>query len=256
MTGPAGTPVVFLHALALHSGMWQAHCRYFRERGHPALALDQRGFGAAPLGDVPPSLDVVADDVNRALDERGFGRAVLAGVSMGAYVAMAVLRRHPDRVAGLALISARASADTPDARAQRGKFAHLVQNAETRDLVVEGAAGQLLGKTTRRKRPDLAARVLADARAASPRALAWAQQAIADRPDSRPVLRRAAVPTVVVAGGEDELVSPAESRETADAVPGGELMVVGHAGHLPPLEAPRKVTAAVRRVLGRTGPAA
>lgn len=80
--------------------MWQAQARALRSLGHPVLTPDQRGFGTTPLGDAPPSLDVVADDLARTLDERGMDRAVLAGSSMGGYVAMAFLRRFPDRVAG------------------------------------------------------------------------------------------------------------------------------------------------------------
>ncbi|MGX7757870.1 alpha/beta fold hydrolase [Streptomyces angustmyceticus] len=239
------TPAVLLHALSLHASMWEAQERALRTRGHPVLAVDQRGFGEAPLGDSPPSLDVIADDLARTLDEHGMDRVVLAGSSMGGYVAMAFLRRFPGRVAGLALLSGRATADDPGAAAQRIQFAELVQDPVQRPVIVERLTPLLLAGTTRADRPELLARVLADAHAADPAALAWAQRAIAARPDSTDVLRAARIPALVIAGAQDVLVTPQESRYVADVLPQGRLITLPRVGHLQPLEAPEEVTHAL-----------
>ncbi|MFJ9693241.1 alpha/beta fold hydrolase [Kitasatospora sp. NPDC101183] len=253
MSAAPRTPVVLLHALSLHASMWQAQVRALRERGHRVLAVDQRGFGTAPLalGEAPPppSLDVVAEDLARTLDSQGVGRAVLAGSSMGGYAAMAFLRRFPDRVAGLALLSARATADDPAAAAQRLRFAELVLDPAHRPVIVEQVTPLLLGDTTRARRPELLARVLADARAADPAALAWAQRAIAARQDSTEVLRAARVPALVIAGEQDALVAAQESRRLAELLPQGRLLTLPQAGHLQPLEAPEEVTRALAGLL-------
>lgn len=243
-------PVVLLHALSLHATMWQGQVGALRALGHPVLTPDQRGFGAAPLGDAAPSLDVVAEDLARTLDERGLDQVVLAGSSMGGYTAMAFLRRFPDRVAGLALLSARAIADSAQAAAQRLAFARLVRDEQQGPALVERTTPLLVGDTTRRRRPEILARILADARAADPATLAWAQQAIAARPDSTDVLRAARIPAVVIAGAEDELVSGADSRQVADTLPQARLITIPGAGHLQPVETPEAVTAALLDLLG------
>ncbi|MEU9446738.1 alpha/beta hydrolase [Streptomyces sp. NPDC048304] len=253
MTRTMRTPVVLLHALSLHASMWQAQQQALSELGHRVIPFDQRGFGSAPLGDAPPSLDAVADDLARTLDAHGTDRAVLVGSSMGGYAAMAFLRRHASRTAGLALLSARATADTPEARAQRLQFATLVQDQETRTALVERTTPLLVGATTRARRPDVLARVLADAHAADPAALAWAQQAIAARPDSTETLRATDVPAMVIAGAEDELVTAEESRHTARLLSRGRLVTIDGAGHLPPLETPEAVTGALCDLLDEIG---
>ncbi|MFD8389123.1 alpha/beta fold hydrolase [Streptomyces sp. NPDC059680] len=250
------TPVVLLHALSLHASMWEAQERALRARGHPVLAVDQRGFGETPLGDSPPCLDVIADDLARTLDEHGMDRVVLAGSSMGGYAAMAFLRRCPDRVAGLALLSARATADEPEAAAQRLTFAELVQDPAHRPAIVERVTPLLLAHTTRADHPELLARVLADAHAADPAALAWAQRAIAARPDSTDVLSAARIPALVIAGAQDALVTPQESRYVADVLPHGRLITLPGAGHLQPLEAPEEVTHALCGLLDEIDAAA
>lgn len=247
MSAARKTPVVLLHALSLNASMWDAQRRALQAIGHPVIAPDQRGFGSVPLGDEPPSLDLVADDLARTLDALGAGPVLLAGSSMGAYTAMAFLRRHPGRTAGLALLSARATADTPEARAQRLRFAELIRDEEVRPQLIARTTPSLAGATTRAERPDLVERLLADTAKADPAALAWAQRAVADRPDSTDTLRAATVPAVVIAGEEDELVGAEESLRTAALLRHGRLVTVPGAGHLQPLETPDRVT---RELLG------
>ncbi|MFJ6701100.1 alpha/beta fold hydrolase [Streptomyces sp. NPDC091272] len=248
-TAPETTPVVLLHALSLHATMWHAQEHALRAAGHTVLAPDQRGFGGRPLGTAAPSLDVIADDLADTLDRHRAPRAVIVGSSMGGYVAMAFLRRHPERVAGLALLSARATADSPEAAAQRLRFAELVQDDEHRATLVEKTTPLLLGPTTRTENPDVLTRVLADAHDSPPAALAWAQRAIAARADSTDVLRGARVPALVLAGAEDALVSADESAHVAATLPHARLVTVPGAGHLQPLETPDDVTRALLALL-------
>jgi pimeloyl-ACP methyl ester carboxylesterase len=212
------------------------------------LAFDYRGFGRSPLGDAAPSLDVIADDLVRALDARKLDRIVLVGSSMGGYVAMAFLRRHPDRVAGLALLAARATADAPAAGTCRETFTTILDHRSRGALIAETTAA-LVGATTRRQRPAVLARVLEDAATADPRAVAWAERAIAARPDSVDVLRTARVPAIVIAGDEDQLVRLEESQLAASALPRGRLIRIPDAGHLSPLETPEVVTSALVELL-------
>ncbi|MYW15285.1 alpha/beta fold hydrolase [Streptomyces sp. SID2955] len=242
MTAATGLPVVLLHALPLSSAMWQAQAAALRARGHTVLAPDQRGFGATPLGTEPPSLDAVADDLAALLDAHDLPTVALAGCSMGGYAAMAFLRRHPHRVRALALFATRAAADSPEAAGERHRFAELVLDDTLRDQVVRRTTPLLLGATTRARRPDLVDEVTAMARAAAPEAVAWAQRAIAARPDSLDLLRGTDVPALVVTGAEDELVAEKEAVAMADALPRGRLVTLPATGHLQPVEAPQAVT--------------
>jgi pimeloyl-ACP methyl ester carboxylesterase len=240
---------VLLHALAVGSSLWDATRRDLEALGHHVLTPDQRGYGATPLGDAPETLDVCADDIARLLDGHGVDRAVLAGISMGGYVAMAFLRRHRHRVAGLALLSTRAEADTPEQRAERDAFAALVLTDRARPALIDAALPRMLGATTRATRPDVAARLRATITATAPEAIAWSQRAIAARPDSTPALRETHVPTLVLAGEEDELVTAAEARTLAAALPRARLLPLPGTGHLAPAENPDAVTAALADLL-------
>ncbi|MGW3950971.1 alpha/beta fold hydrolase [Streptomyces sp. NPDC004752] len=236
------TALVLLHALPLDSSMWRAQVQDLGALGHRVLAVDQRGFGGRPLGDAAPSLDAVADDLAKTLDRENLDQVVLAGCSMGGYAVLAFLRRHPGRVRALALLSTRAEADTAQSAARRRAFAVAMRDPAARNRLVETTTPVLLGATSSSRNPSLPGELLLTAKSADPEAVAWAQEAIADRRDSLDVLRTTDVPALVVAGEEDELVSLAESQAAADALPHGRLVVLPEVGHLPPLEDPDTVT--------------
>ncbi|MEV7777376.1 alpha/beta hydrolase [Kitasatospora sp. NPDC088351] len=246
-----GTPLVLLHAFPHNASMWSAQLDALPGlTGDEArvLAPDQRGFGGTGLGTDEPSLDAVADDVALLLDAAGIERAVVGGLSMGGYVALAFARRHPRRLAGLLLANTRATADTEAARANRERIAAAVLARDSVRLLLDErtAAGQL--------GPDsghLVERVEGMIAEASPAAVAWAQRAMAARPDALDVLAGVRVPTAVVAGEKDGLTPLSEAELMVRARPDAELTVVPGVGHLSALEAPEAFDAAVRRLLAR-----
>jgi pimeloyl-ACP methyl ester carboxylesterase len=79
--------------------------------------------------------------------------------------------------------------------------------------------------------------------------IAWAQRAMAARPDSSEVLRNNEVPTLIVRGEQDTLIPPDEADALAALMPKAEVVVLAGAGHLPPLEVPEEFTGAVARWL-------
>ncbi|WP_252865362.1 alpha/beta fold hydrolase [Mobiluncus mulieris] len=85
----------------------------------PILLVDAPGFGESEPSMDTPSLDAYADQIVAGMGRFGVERIIPVGNSMGGYVALALLERHPDVVAGLGLLGTRADADSVDAKAGR-----------------------------------------------------------------------------------------------------------------------------------------
>ena len=176
--GRAGRlPLVLLHGFPLDHRMWSDVVDLLA--GDPTvLAPDLPGFGTSPSGpdvagpDRHPSLDAVADAVAAALRADGVDRAVVGGLSLGGYVAMALVERHADLVAGLALIDTKSTADDDAARQNRLRIAATVR-AESRIDEVLGMRSTLLGATNRLARPDLVQRLEGWIRDQGPAGVAW-----------------------------------------------------------------------------------
>lgn len=236
------TPLVLLHAFPLDHRMWDG------VRVDDQIELitpDQRGFGAAPLGADEPDLARVAADVVARLDGR---RALVGGCSMGTYVAMAVLRAAPELVAGLVLVSSRATADTEAARANREAMASRIE-AEGSSFVADAMLPALVGAETHERRPEVVETVRTLVSEQDGAAIAWAQRAMGARPDSSALLRAADVPTLIVRGEQDELIPAEEADALATLMPKAEVVVLAGAGHLPPLEAPEELAGTLARWL-------
>ncbi|MCP2166975.1 alpha/beta fold hydrolase [Goodfellowiella coeruleoviolacea] len=244
----AGLPVVLAHAFPVDSRMWNGVRQPLAGRAR-VITPDQRGLGRSPLdtGDgVPePSLDVAADDLLRLLDDLGVDRFVVGGCSLGGYVAMAVLRRAAERVAGLLLVDTRATADDAEQRATRLGMAERLERDGAGDWLASTLVPGMLGATTRADRPEVVeevARLVSDQPAAG---VAWTQRAMAARPDSTDLLGAVTVPALVVVGEQDTMTPPQVASQLAARLPQGRLAVLPECGHLSPVEAPEAFVDAV-----------
>ncbi|MDX6197314.1 MAG: hypothetical protein QOJ79_465 [Actinomycetota bacterium] len=240
----SGRPLVLLHAFPLSATMWleqrdglASECR--------VITPDQRGFGGSALGEDPPSLDTAADDIAELLDRLDLDQVVLGGLSMGGYVAMALLRRHPDRIFALILADTKATADPEAGKANRERIAAAVESDETSTVLVDEVLPALLGSTTTASRPLISGRVRGLVQAAPASAVAWAQRAMAGRPDSFDTLRAFDRPALVIVGEEDVLSPPPDAEAMAATLPHGRLVVIPEAGHLTAVETPEAFNAQV-----------
>jgi pimeloyl-ACP methyl ester carboxylesterase len=245
----SGPPVVLLHAFPLSSAMWLEQ-RNDLSADFRVITPDLRGFGGSQLGWDEPSLDHMADDVAGVLDRLSLDDVILGGLSMGGYVAMSFLRRHPGRVRALLLADTKAGADPEPARDKRERIAATLVEEDSTRVLVEEVLPTLVGKTTLREHPLVQGRVRALLESAPPAAAAWAQRAMAARPDSVDILRTVDVPALVVVGEEDELAPPADAEVMAEALPHGRLVTLPGAGHLSAMETPEAFSRSVRELLG------
>lgn len=232
-----GTPLVLLHAFPLSSSMWLVQREQLAKKFR-VITPDLRGFGGSLLGSDEPSIDTMADDVATLLRSKGIARAVIGGLSMGGYVAMALCRRHPDRVRGLILAGTKATPDPEPAREKRLQIAERLTQENRVDVLAEEVLPKLVGPTTLRQRALVYGRVRGLVQATPALAAAWAQRAMASRPDSVETLRGVKVPALVIVGAEDTLATEADARTMTEALPNAELMVIPRAGHLTPIEQP------------------
>ena len=204
------------------------------------------GFGTAPAEDAP-TIAGFADAVAEQIVAEGAAPAVVVGLSLGGYVALALVHSHPELVAALLLANTKAGSD--DEAARRGRETGI-------DTIrIDGLGAFLDGLLPRLLDPDADteawARTQAIAERQDPEAVCQALEALRDRQDRRPELPAIAVPTLAVAGEHDQITPREVLGELADAIPEGELRVIAGAGHLSALERPEAFAGVVRELLQR-----
>ena len=196
--------------------------------------------------------DVTRDDSMNAMAERVLaeappGRFALAGLSMGGYVAQAIMRAAPERIERLALLDTSAMADTP---AQSMRRRGLIELAEKGDF--KGVTPRLLPLFVHPDRlsdKPLTDAVMAMTERVGKDAFLRQQRAIMGRPDNRPNLPKIQCPALVLCGRQDEMTPLAWSEQIASLIPGARLAVIEHCGHLTTMERPWETSVAMRQWL-------
>jgi len=170
-------------------------------------------------------------------------RFALAGLSMGGYIAFAMMRLAPERITRLALLDTSARADTPEmlaarktqiAMTEQGRFGEIVESSLPRFVHPARQNETALVDTVRRMAAET-----------GPDAFILQTKAIMSRPDSRPMLASIRCPTLVLVGDADVATPPDLSQEIAAGIANATLTVVPNCAHLSTLERPEAVNAAL-----------
>lgn len=182
------------------------------------------------------AIDVLAD--------APFASFALAGLSMGGYICLEIMRQAPQRVARLALLDTAAGGELTEQSTRRLAFIELAQRGQ-----FSGVTDALLPLLVHPSR--LAERALTDAIKSMARnigkdAFIRQEKAIMSRADSLGLLASISCPTLVLCGRQDALTPPARHEEMAAGIKGAQLEVIEDCGHLSTLEKPNEVNAALR----------
>ena len=224
--------LLLLNGYAATSADWDPTFRELLDDAFDVIAPDPRGMGGAELGEGEMTIELLAADALELLDARGVERATVAGWSMGGFVAQQLAADAPERVIGLALLSTDPGAEA--VRADPEVWARLTDHG-----------GQPIDQARRLLSllfpPDFAARmfdqfgeVVAAARAQLDPAALTAQEAAMDAWHTSPGGERLAAisaPTVVIAGTDDVVIPPANSRLLEQGIEGARLELLPGCGH-------------------------
>lgn len=246
--GERGPAVVLLHALGLTWQMWEPVMRQLAQ-GRRVLAYDLRGHGSAVDAPAPADMTALADDLRDVLAAVGLDGAHIVGLSYGGGVAQTFAARHPGSVHSLTLA---ATTGRP--------FDAFTERAEAVEL--DGTAAQVGSSLARWFTPEGLAENRWGVRYArecvlrgDPAQVAAAWRSFA-RLDVAGRLSSGDWPTLVLCGERDASTGPAVMSELASAIPGAAYVELPGAPHMPTLETPELVIAALDRFLPRDEPAA
>jgi pimeloyl-ACP methyl ester carboxylesterase len=253
--------VVLLHHFHGSTATWR-HVLHDLGRDHHVAAFDRPGFGLTERPDrgrwheeSPYTRAAAAGLTLGLLDELGADEAVLVGSSAGGTIALETYARAPQRVRALVLLSPAVTGDVGPPGVLRpllrGRPARLlgsrVVRRLSRDLTLERIS-RSWHDPGRATEADLEAYRRPLQAEGWSRAL-WEVVTAEPPPQLGGLLRQIDVPTLVVAGQSDRVISPSWNARTARAIPGARLEVLPACGHTPQEERPEALLRIVRDFL-------
>ena len=168
----------------------------------------------------------------------------LAGLSMGGIVAMEVIRRAPERVTRLCLMDTNPLGEVPQVAANRDLQMVRVKAGRLEDVMRDEMKPNYLAPGVGRM--PVLHEVMQMAMGLGAEVFIRQSRALQRRRDQQGTLRRIKVPTLVMCGEYDTLCPVKRHELMAELIPYARLQVIEGAGHLPTLEQPEAVKAALR----------
>jgi pimeloyl-ACP methyl ester carboxylesterase len=233
-----GNPLMLVHGFPLDHSMWNETAALL-ENDFDLILPDLRGFGESATVETPYFMDDMADDLAALLDNLGIDKIAIAGHSMGGYVALAFAKKYPNRVSALALVSSQVAADAPDRKEGRYKTAQDVAEKGV-GVVADAMTSKLSAKA------EVQTFVRAIMERQTPSAVTGALKAMAEREEMSATLAAFSFPIVVIHGDEDALIPIDRGRDVKSLVSAARLTEIQGAGHMPMLEFPSEVAAALK----------
>lgn len=239
LRGPDGAPVLVLpSSLGTTRELWEPQLDAFT-REFRVLRYEHRGHGASAVPPGPYSMEELGGDALDLLGELGLERVSWCGLSLGGMVGMWLGANAPERFDALVLACTAARVGAPDVYRAR---AALVRERGI-EPVADAVVGRWFTAETTRERPELPARYRAMVTAQPVEGYAGCCEALAGW-DFRDELGGVAVPTLVLAGSEDEATPAPDTDLLAELIPGARLVTLDGAAHLANLERPAEFAAA------------
>lgn len=225
--------LVLLPGLVNDSRLWQHQASGLADIAHVSVGDLTKGHTIAEM----------ASDILASAPAQQF---VLAGLSMGGYVALEIMRQAPERVLALALLDTSARPDTPTSLEKRSA---VIEQAESNyQAVIE----ELMPKQLHAVHMDdaeLVSMITDMAMSLGNKTFIRQQRAIAGRIDSIPSLSLITCPTLVLCGRDDAITPIGLHQEMVTEIEGAGLVIVDNCGHLSALEQPTRINEALTQWL-------
>ncbi|MDP2208428.1 MAG: alpha/beta fold hydrolase [Bacteroidota bacterium] len=231
---PAGLPVVFIHGFPFNSSMWTPQLKSISGK-YRAITFDVRGHGESDFGDGQFLIEFFVDDLFGLLDYLKIEKAVLVGLSMGGYIALRAIERHPERVAALVLCDTKSAADTNEVKIRRARQIQIVKSVGIARFA-EDFLKAIFSEETFIRLPSIVDMIRNIILKTSPLSVASTLIALAARTDTTRALPEIKVPTLIMVGERDTLTTPADALEVKNQIPNSEMHIIPNAAHMSNLE--------------------
>ena len=242
--GAGDDAVVLIHGFPFTRELWVNVIPTLAQRQR-VVTPDLRGMGASRVVDGPYLMETLAGDIAAVLDALAIPRATIVGHSLGGYVALAFARMYTERVRALGLVCSKIVADTPERAQWRYDFADRMQREDAIASVVDAMLPTQISAKNKENAPEIERRAREIAAHNTPKGLAEMLRGMAVRDTAEDIAPELSMPVLVVAGRHDSGSTVEEGQAAAELFPDGRLVVCEESAHLPMLEEPEALTAAL-----------
>ncbi len=244
--GGEGKNLLFVHAFPMSSKMWEPQVNYFKDKFR-VVTYDVRGLGESKVEDYQYTMETFADDLISVINGLKLEKVNAVGLSMGGYIILRAIGKHPELFSSITLA---------DTRAERDADAAIITRSNAIETIKSGKRNEYLEQFTKNlvaphnfDNPEFRNKLEEIISGNSDESICAAMIALATRTNTLETLAAYKNPALFIVGELDILTPPPVAETMHSHLPGSKLVVIPNAGHLSNLESPEYFNSTIETFL-------
>jgi 3-oxoadipate enol-lactonase len=235
--GPDDAPaIIFIHGFPLNKSMWDTQVEALKEN-YRVIAYDIRGHGNSDPGIDEFFIELFVLDLLRLMEKLRIEKSILCGLSLGGYIALNAVLKHPDRFDGLILNDTQCIADTPEIKENRC-IAIINIKEKGVEQYADESVKKLFASESFTKKKNAITEVKDMITSTTKQSLCNTLHALAERKETCDKLSEINIPVLIMVGKEDKITPIAAAQQMHEKILNSKLAIIQQAGHLSNLENP------------------
>jgi pimeloyl-ACP methyl ester carboxylesterase len=237
-----GRKIVLLHGAGANGHSWHNQLDHLG-RAHSPIAIDLPAHGRSSGVEGLKSIEEYSDFTVAFMDTLGISSAVIGGRSMGGAIAMDMALRYPKRVEALVPTVTAAKFNIPAERVEGLRAVAMGRAPQA--FVTDGYSPATVKDHFEIVREGWMEQIRTDPR------VRYTDVVVCTKVDLREQIGRIDKPTLILAGADDPVTTPADAEFICGRIRGAQLRVVANAGHHLPNEQAAEANAAIESFLAQ-----
>ncbi|HLF45482.1 MAG TPA: alpha/beta fold hydrolase [Chitinophagaceae bacterium] len=235
--GPEDAPaVIFIHGFPFNKSSWDRQVEILKD-DFRVIAYDVRGHGNSDPGIGEFFIELFVNDLFRMMDKLNIERATLCGLSMGGYIALSAIVKHPQRVEALLLSDTQCTADTAEGKEKRMMTIENIKKTGVENFA-DASIKNLFASASFSEKIKEIDEVREMILNTSKQTLFSTLVALADRKETCSRLHEINCPVLIMVGKEDKITPLAAAKFMHEKIQDSTLRMIAHAGHVANIENP------------------
>lgn len=232
-------PVLLVHGFPFSSEMWKTQVDALQENNFHVIDYDLRGHGQSGVSDGQYTIELFVDDVIALLDYLKITKAVICGFSMGGYIALRAVERHPERFSALILCDTTSSADSNEAKIKRAASIRSIKKDGVKSFA-EGFLKAVFSEQSFSAKQNIINEARKIILSNAVIGICGALLAMAARTDTTESLSKITIPTLVLVGEHDAITPQAAAKAMHERIQNSKMYVIENTAHMSCMENPNE----------------
>jgi 3-oxoadipate enol-lactonase len=248
--GPEEAPIVlFIHGFPFNKFMWREQVEALKDN-YRVITYDLRGHGDSDIGNESFSIEIFTKDLIGLMDKLELDKVILCGLSLGGYIALNAITKHPHSFDAVILSNTQCTADKSAVREGRMEAIESIRK-EGVEKYAEHTLKNLFAPesfTTKEKEIVAVKQMIINTSAKS----LWnTLLALAERKEICGKLGDVEMPALILVGKEDKITPLTSAELMHEKMQNSSLFTIANAGHISNIENPTEFNNQLKKFLQR-----